>query len=107
MKSLRTPSKGSQPLSRYGDRVATILPSVLPATPLQERREGFTDLSRMHGTESLPPRAILLTRQGISLRPVTSTYVEGLVISANLCMSPCSSDSIFTHLHCECLAYSL
>src|SRR6185369_11206021 len=27
---------------------------------------------------------------------VTSTRVEGLVISANLCMSPCSTDYIFT-----------
>ena len=27
---------------------------------------------------------------------VTSTCVEGLVISANLCMSPCSTDYIFT-----------
>ena len=27
--------QGSQPLSRYGDRVATILPSVLPATHLR------------------------------------------------------------------------
>jgi hypothetical protein len=26
---------------------------------------------------------------------VTSTFVEGLVISANLCMSPCSTDYIF------------
>ena len=26
---------------------------------------------------------------------VTPTYVEGLVISANLCMSPCSTDYIF------------
>ena len=25
-----------------------------------------------------------------------STFVKGLVISANLCMSPCSSDYIFT-----------
>src|ERR1041384_3784032 len=27
---------------------------------------------------------------------VTSTCVDGLVISANLCMSPCSTDYIFT-----------
>jgi hypothetical protein len=61
MKSLWTPSKGSQTLeSLRGFALLRILPSVLPATPLQERREGFTDLSRMHGTESLPPRAISL-----------------------------------------------
>src|ERR671926_618577 len=29
---------------------------------------------------------------------VTSTRVDGLVISANLCMSPCSTDYIFTRL---------
>src|SRR5215210_9289480 len=27
---------------------------------------------------------------------VTSTFVDGLVISASLCMSPCSTDYIFT-----------
>src|SRR5205085_7273422 len=37
-----------------------------------------------------------LTRQGISLSLVTSTCVEGLSISVNLCISPCSSDYIFT-----------
>src|ERR1700679_4087829 len=42
-----------------------------------------------------------LTRQGTSLRFVTRTTREcvglGLGVSANLCMSPCSSDYIFSH----------
>src|SRR5207253_11211302 len=58
-----------------------------------------------NGITSAPGNSI--TRQGISLSFVTTIHIEGLVISANLCMSPCSSDSIFTHLHHECLAYSL
>jgi hypothetical protein len=33
--SREAPSRGAQPLSRYGDCVATVLPSVLPATPLR------------------------------------------------------------------------
>ena len=36
---------GILPLSRYGDCLATILPSVLPAA---FGREGFTDLSRLN-----------------------------------------------------------
>src|SRR2546422_11421122 len=40
------------------------------------RREGSTDLSRLNGTGSLPPRAMLLTRQGISLG-FSSLFPEG------------------------------
>ena len=46
MERLGRSIQGSQSLSRYGDHIAVILPSVLPATPAR-RREGFTDLSRM------------------------------------------------------------
>ena len=50
----------------FGFRLSPILPSVLPAAHLP-RWWGFTDLSRLNGTVSPPPRAMLLTRQGISL----------------------------------------
>ncbi len=36
-----------------------------------------------------------------------SICIEGLVISANLCISLCSSDYIFNLLFGRCLAYSL
>jgi len=37
-----------------------------------KRRVGSTDLSRLDGTVLPPPRAMLLTRQGISLEPFLS-----------------------------------
>ena len=43
--------QGSQPLSRYGDRRVTVLPSVLPVVSLQRYRVGFTDLSRLLGRD--------------------------------------------------------
>jgi hypothetical protein len=49
----------------------------------------------LNGTESLPPRAIQLPDKEFRSVIVTSTCVDGLVISANLCMSPCSTDYIF------------
>ena len=58
--------QGSQPLSRYGDRAITILPSVLPAALLQAPG-GLHRFEPVIWTGSLPPRAMLLTRQGISL----------------------------------------
>jgi|SRR5713101_471025 len=58
--------QGSQPLSRYGDRRATILPSVLPVISLQ-RSWGLHRFEPVNWTGLLPPRAMLLTRQGISL----------------------------------------
>jgi hypothetical protein len=72
---------------------------------------------------SVAPRGatgqVILTRQGISLRPVTSAISEactwtridgfdpgGPVISAGLCMSPCSSDYLFSG-RTQSLAFSL
>src|SRR5262245_59095877 len=56
---------GISPLSRYGDRVAAILPSVWPAAPAQ-RRWGSTDLSRLMSAIARTPGSST-TRQGISL----------------------------------------
>src|ERR1700758_2978492 len=52
--------------SLRGSESPRILPSVLPAIPCRYR-VGSTDLSRLTGTVSPPSRAMLLTRQGISL----------------------------------------
>jgi hypothetical protein len=56
-------------------RLPRILPSVLPSTHLYTRRWGSTDLSRLSGTVLPPSRAMLLTRQGISLGHVID-FVE-------------------------------
>ena len=64
------PSKGSQPLSRYGDsRCRESYPRYYPRCACTEHREGFTDLSWLNETVSLLFRAVQLcsTRQGISL----------------------------------------
>ena len=61
---------GILPLSRYGDRVATILPSVLPATHLHVCREGSTDLSRIkNGIASVPGNVTYPTRNFATLGP--------------------------------------
>ena len=63
-----TAIQGSQPLSRYGDQThVRSYPRYYPRHPCTERRWGFTDLSRLNETVSPPFRAMLLTRQGISL----------------------------------------
>jgi hypothetical protein len=60
--------QGSHPLSRYGDRIhVRSYPRYYPRHPCTERRWGSTDLSRLNETVSPPFRAMLLTRQGISL----------------------------------------
>src|SRR5579863_7151010 len=56
----------STPESLRGSESPRILPSVLPAIPCRYR-VGSTDLSRLTGTVLPPSRAMLLTRQGISL----------------------------------------
>jgi hypothetical protein len=45
---------GISPLSRYGDRIAPVLPSVLPVAPCR-RREGSTDLSWKCGRDRSRP----------------------------------------------------
>src|SRR5437016_3461966 len=100
--------QGSQPLSRYGDSFANeSYPRYYPRRTCKRAPVGLHRFEPVewNGITSAPGNSI--TRQGISLRLVTTIHIEGLVISANLYMSPCSSDSIFTHLHHECLAYSL
>ena len=74
----------------------TILPSVLPAALLQAPG-GLHRFEPVIWTGSLPPRAMLLTRQGISLNFVAHLLSTrwGPDISADLCMSPCSSDFLF------------
>src|SRR5262245_59089505 len=66
--------QGSQTLSRYGDRITTTLPSVLPAAPLQAPR-GLHRFEPVDWTGSLPPGAVSSTRQGISLDLVAPRYV--------------------------------
>src|SRR5207253_5853910 len=80
--------QGSQPLSRYGDRAITILPSVLPAALLQ-RREGFTDLSRLvDGIAPAPGNVTYPTRNFAQLCCPFEVSEWGPDISAGLCMSP-------------------
>ncbi len=92
--------QGSHTLSRYGDRSITILPSVLPAALLQAPG-GLHRFEPVIWTGSLPPRAMLLTRQGISLNIVAHamrSLAWGPSISVGLCMSPYSSDFIINLL---------
>jgi hypothetical protein len=92
--------QGSHTLSRYGDRSITILPSVLPAALLQAPG-GLHRFEPVVWTGSLPPRAMLLTRQGISLNVVAHAICSlpwGPSISVGLCMSPYSSDFIINLL---------
>src|SRR5262249_49430392 len=101
--------QGSQPLSRYGDRrVDDLTLGITRGTPARHR-VGSTELSRFFWTGLLPPRAMLLTRQGISLTllPVFPHKVKwGPDISAGLCMSPYRSDCLLSN--CDWIpAYSL
>ena len=91
--------QGSHSLSRYGDHIAVILPSVLPATPAR-RREGFTDLSRLMSAIARTPGSFVYpTRNFATLGPfvsVTSRTLEGADISAALFASPRRPDYIIT-----------
>ena len=92
---LLAPSRVSHTLSRYGDRAITILPSVLPAALLQ-RREGFTDLSRLvDGIAPAPGNVTYPTRNFAQFCCPSQVSEWGPDISAGLCMSPCSSDFLF------------
>ena len=54
--------------SLRGSELLRILPSVLPVTSLHETSCGLHRFEPVDGTVLPPPRAMLLTRQGISLR---------------------------------------
>src|SRR5437773_12208609 len=54
--------------SLRGFELLRILPSVLPVTSLHETSCGLHRFEPVDGTVLPPPRAMLLTRQGISLR---------------------------------------
>src|SRR5436853_6117954 len=79
------PSRGAQPLSRYGDRVVTILPSVLPATHL--RRSGglhrFEPVPRPdcsgHGQCYLPDKELRYLRTVIVTAAVYRSFGRGLL----------------------------
>src|SRR5260221_13087574 len=86
---------GILPLSRYGDRVATILPSVLPATHLHVCREGSTDLSRIKNGIASAPGNVTYPTRNFALECYSQNKFEGPIISVGLCMSPCSTDYIF------------
>ena len=60
-----------------------------------------TTNSLCHSLRQLPDRYAIragrnLPDKEFRLELLRSTFVKELVISANFCMSPCSSDSIFT-----------
>src|SRR5439155_7278297 len=67
---------GISPLSRYGDCLATILPSVLPAAPCK-MLVGLHRFEPVARPRSLLARAMLLTRQGTSLSSVTPGFRRG------------------------------
>jgi hypothetical protein len=71
---------GISPLSRYGIQLALVLPSVLPVMSLQTSC-GLHRFEPVIGTVSPPPWAMLLTRQGISLRSVNFTCAKRWVCS--------------------------
>jgi hypothetical protein len=99
---------GFSPLSRYGDLLAKALPSVLPAAPLLGsgdrevpgliwHREGSTDLSWKCGRDRSRPGQFHLPDKEFRLILLLQSplWARGAVISADLCMSPCSPDSLF------------
>src|SRR5437588_7435039 len=60
-----------------------------------------TTSSLCHSLRQLPDRYAIRAGRNLPDKEfrsdlLLSTFVEGLVISANLCMSPCSPDYIFT-----------
>ena len=56
---------------------------------------GFTDLSRLNGRARARPGQFGLPDKELRSVLLLSACAEGPVISAGLCMSPCSSDYIF------------
>ena len=66
----------STPESLRGSELLRILPSVLPVTPLHEASCGLHRFEPVVGTMSPLSRAILLTRQGISLVPYLRVCAE-------------------------------
>src|SRR5580765_4388149 len=77
---LESPIQGSHPLSRYGDRA---LPRSYPRYCPRRLHApvGFHRFEPVDGSGSLPPRAMLLTRQGISLSfPPPVSWRAGLYL---------------------------
>jgi hypothetical protein len=72
---LGKPSRDLTPESLRGSESLRILPSVLPVTSLHETSFGFHRFEPVVGTMSPLSRAMLLTRQGISLGPY-SVFVQ-------------------------------
>src|SRR6266851_4441556 len=72
-----TPSKGSQPLSRYGDCISTILPSVLPATTCK-RPGGLHRFEPVewNGITSAPGNITYPTRNFATLGPFIYVSLE-------------------------------
>src|SRR5258708_15254601 len=68
----------STPESLRGNELSRILPSVLPFDALAQTSLGFHRFEPVIGIVSPLPWAMLLTRQGISLRSVNSAYSRAM-----------------------------
>ena len=74
----RGPIQRSHPLSRYGDWIAPVLPSVFPAAPCK-RRVGFTDLSRLCERDHSRSGQLLMLLPDKELRYLRTVIVTAAV----------------------------
>src|SRR2546423_5925002 len=92
--------------SLRGFVLSRILPSVLPATPLQERREGFTDLSRLNERNHFRSGQCYLPDKEFRSDLLRSTFVEWV---DHFCqpLHVAMQLGLYLHLSCRCLSCSL
>jgi len=87
----------SSPESLRGSNLRSILPSVLPATYLQKPSLGFHRFEPVNGTVLPPPRAMLLTRQGISLELFLSNTSRCQVSNSQLLLHVAMQTGLYLH----------